>query len=385
SRPLRTEVFNVVDYGAIGDGITDDTQAFMDAWKAACNSKSANSTTMYIPHGKTYLLQPIIFNGRCKSNNINFQIDGKITAPSDPYDWKCDEDRCDHWIVFEHFEGRLSIHGSGTINGQGKNWWSLSCKHHQNIGFIINHSYNVHINHLRFEDSPQMHIALERSRNVHASNLTIQAPGNSPNTDGIHIQHSSNVFIHNTLIKTGDDCISIGDGSSHISIRDIACGPGHGISIGSLGVNGENETVEFVRVRDVHLTGTTNGVRIKTWQGGKGYARNILFERITSHGSTRPIVIDQYYCPHQYCKNETSAVQISNVMYSQISGTSHRQIAVELACSESTPCTDIFMKDIHLQSTEDGDETSSYCLNVRGLRNSQVFPNVPCLLQGEDF
>lgn len=37
-------------------------------------------------------------------------------------------------------------------------------------------------------------------------------------------------------------------------------------SIGSLGKFGLSETVEYIHVKDAQFTGTTNGVRIKTWQ-----------------------------------------------------------------------------------------------------------------------
>ncbi|GMP28980.1 hypothetical protein CsSME_00004293 [Camellia sinensis var. sinensis] len=139
-----------------------------------------------------------------------------------------------------------------------------------------------------------MHMALERSTWVYVYNLTIIAPGDSPNTDGIHIQHSTHVFISQTHIGTGDDCISIGDGSSYLNISMITCGPGHGISIGSLGIRGQYETVENVYVSNVEFRGTSNGARIKTWQGGSGFAKNIVFEHIRSIGSVHPIVINQY-------------------------------------------------------------------------------------------
>ena len=70
-------------------------------------------------------------------------------------------------------------------------------------GFVIENSNNVHIDGLTFVDSPQMHIAFERSTWVHATSLTIQAPKDSPNTDGIHIQHSQNIIIDNIRIGTG--------------------------------------------------------------------------------------------------------------------------------------------------------------------------------------
>ncbi|KAL4332679.1 hypothetical protein GQ457_07G003860 [Hibiscus cannabinus] len=43
----------------------------------------------------------------------------------------------------------------------------------------------------------------------------------------------------------------------------------------------------------------------KLWEGHE-YARNVGFERITSYASTRPIVIDQFYCPHNHCKDQVS-------------------------------------------------------------------------------
>ncbi|KAM4132851.1 hypothetical protein ACJW30_01G283500 [Castanea mollissima] len=364
SRPIfidSRKVYNVVDYGAVGDGLVDDTKAFMDAWKATCKS-SMSSPTMHVPQGMTFLLQPLTFNGNCKSNNITVQIDGTIIAPSDPSAWKCPDDKCDIWIEFHDFKGLL-IRGSGGSN-------------------------NVHIDGLTFEDSPKMHIAFERSEWVNATSLTIQAPKHSPNTDGIHIQHSKNIIIYNTSIGTGDDCISIGDGSSHINISNIDCGPGHGISIGSLGKDGKHETVEFVHVKDVSFTGTTNGARIKTWQGGKGHARNITFEHITSIDSARPIIIDQYHCDHKvhkHCGNQTSAVRVSNIVYDQIYGTSDKEIAVEFSCSKSVPCYNIVMRNISLHSTEDGTQTSSICQNVRGLRNGDIIPDVPCLNEAENL
>ncbi|MCI17377.1 putative polygalacturonase, partial [Trifolium medium] len=56
-----------------------------------------------------------------------------------------------------------------------------------------------------------------------------------------------------------DDCIAISAGSSVIKITGITCGPGHGISIGSLGARGESDIVEDVHVKNCTLTETLTG------------------------------------------------------------------------------------------------------------------------------
>lgn len=116
----------------------------------------------------------------------------------------------------------------------------------------IGKSNNVLLRDLTFKDSPQMHIMIKHSAYVYVTNLTIHAPGYSPNTDGIHIQNSEHVYVSDSDIGTGamsrlnyflqrfslftksfcnagDDCISISAGTSDIYIQGIRCGPGHGI------------------------------------------------------------------------------------------------------------------------------------------------------------
>lgn len=64
----------------------------------------------------------------------------------------------------------------------------------------------------------------------------------------------------------GDDCVSIQTGCSNVYVHNVHCGPGHGISIGSLGKDNTKACVSNITVRDVMMHNTMNGVRIKTWQ-----------------------------------------------------------------------------------------------------------------------
>ncbi|KZV54244.1 putative polygalacturonase-like [Dorcoceras hygrometricum] len=394
-------IFNVLDYGAIGDGQADDTKsvsfckAFAEAWEATCGS-SSSSPTMHVPWGKAFLIHPISFKGPCKSKGVNIEIDGDVTAPSGPSEWRCGGDGCERWIHIESVDG-LNVGGQGMIDGRGDKWW-------QAFAFEIAKSNNVTLGGgLRFKNSPRMQVVLYHLNSVRVSNVIVEAPEDSPNTDGIHVSACTDAFIDRSIVgtgniyscsqnsslhmgflvskenETGDDCISIVDGSSFVTISNIICGPGHGISIGSLGKHGANSRVENIKVSDVVFIGTQNGARIKTWQGGKGYARNILFERILSHESRNTIVIDQFYCDHEQCGISDSAVQISNVTYRQVLGTSKGQTAVKLFCSKAVPCKNIVVEDIELVSSNDDKKATFECNNVYGRAQGRRVPNNPCL------
>lgn len=93
----------------------------------------------------------------------------------------------------------------------------------------ISHSTNVRVSKLTSVNSKLFHIAFYGCTGVTVNGVKVSAPGDSPNTDGIHVQGSTGVTITGTNIKTGDDCISIGPGTSNLWIERVTCGPGHGI------------------------------------------------------------------------------------------------------------------------------------------------------------
>jgi polygalacturonase len=88
---------------------------------------------------------------------------------------------------------------------------------------------NLQLSHFCSVNSPQMHIVIIASRSVRVKQLTIVAPGDSPNTDGVHVGQSEDVQITNSIISTGDDCVSIGSGSRFVTVHGLTCGPGHGV------------------------------------------------------------------------------------------------------------------------------------------------------------
>ncbi|WOL12509.1 polygalacturonase [Canna indica] len=364
--------FSVLDYGAKGDGSTDDTKAFKAAWSAACEAASASSKFV-VPSNSEFLVGPISFSGPCKST-IVFQ-----------------------WLEFRLLEG-FTIQGQGTIEGKGSVWWSSQSLLSSNpIGTVLSGlphtkptavrfygSSDVTVTGITIQNSPQFHLKFDNCRAVEVSGVGISSPGDSPNTDGIHLQNSVDVSIHDTDLSCGsDDCISIQTGCSNILIQNINCGPGHGISIGGLGKANGQASVSNVTVRNANMVGTMTGVRIKTWQGGSGYVKSIRFSKIKVSQVKTPIVINQFYCDQLgKCKNQTSAVALSDITYDGIAGTYTVQ-PVYLACSDSMPCQNIHLDDIQLQLDEQSTARAydPFCWQVYGDLQGPTQPPIDCLLQ----
>ncbi|KAL3641844.1 hypothetical protein CASFOL_012659 [Castilleja foliolosa] len=375
-------IVNVVSFGAVGDGVADDTQAFVSAWEQACATPNA---VLLVPNGKNYLVSVTKFNGPCKPNFV-VQIDGIIVAPTDPHIWAPDSPR--NWLVFNKLS-RVIIHGEGVFEGNGGQWWDQSCKRNKSnpckpapTAFTLQSSSIVNMNGLTIRNGQQMNVIISHSKLVVLNNVTVSAPATSPNTDGIHLTSSTNVVLQNCKIGTGDDCISIVNGCSNIRMKNITCGPGHGISIGSLGNQNSTGKVEKVVLDNAYINGTTNGLRIKTYQGGKGFVRSVVFQNVEMENVANPILIDQFYCDSKTkCPIMPSAVQISKIIYRNVTGTSPSKDVMRFACSDTVPCTSIILNNIGLQNKDGTADT--YCHSAYGITRGSVQPPADCLLSSK--
>ncbi|XP_020585523.1 exopolygalacturonase-like [Phalaenopsis equestris] len=337
------KVFDVTSYGASPDGQNDSTQAFLKAWNEACTTDCGllGRAKVLIPEG-TFLTGPLCFRGLCKSAMV-VEVNGMIVAPTDLRVFRKE------WIVFRYVNGLL-ITGSGGINGLGATAWRKRKGNRLPPSLKLMSVTNTHLQSISFTDSKFFHVLVGQSAHVTIKSINISAPGNSPNTDGIHISESIDVQIQNSTIGSGDDCISIGSGSKNVTVRNVFCGPGHGISVGSLGKYKYDLGVDGIYVTNCTLSRTTNGVRIKTWRDSPAInATNLRFYDIVMEEVENPIIIDQEYCPGT-CDDDKppSRVKISGVTFEKIRGTSATDVAINLLCSSTVPC-DIKLKDIDLR------------------------------------
>ncbi|XP_041006508.1 exopolygalacturonase-like [Juglans microcarpa x Juglans regia] len=355
--------YNVIDvtkYGAKSNG--DLTQPLTNAWKDAC--AAGKPTRVFVPK-TTYYLGAVTLKGPCKGP-VELQVQGTIKAPADPKKLK------DAWVVIQSVD-RFILSGGGTFDGQGQMAWSQNnCLKTSACGpFAINLRFdyvtNSQIRDITSLNSKFFHMFVFGCKNLKIQQVTITAPGNSLNTDGIHIGRSSGINITGANIGTGDDCVSIGDGSQDITITKVNCGPGHGISIGSLGKYPNEQPVNGIKVISCTFNNAMNGVRIKTFAASpsSGTANQLYFEDMVMNNVGNPIIIDQEYCPYHNCKGQTpSKVKISNVSFKNIRGSSATAEAVKLTCSKSIPCQNVQLQNINLSYKGSG-QAKSTCQNVK--------------------
>ncbi|MGA3068174.1 MAG: glycosyl hydrolase family 28 protein [Tepidisphaeraceae bacterium] len=298
---IPDRVFNVMQYGAVGDGVADDTAHLQAAIDAAT---SADGGTVLLPAGKTFLSNPLTV----RADHLCVRIDGTLLCQlranySDPKSA----------LITFHKGHDLELCGSGAIEGQGgvgpKNgWWGDNPKHFLPASSrprLVRFAEcdGVYIHDLTLRNSPSFHIIFGHTDNVTIDHVHIFAPSSrksqvppgtpiSYNTDGID-PHGSNYLIENCDISDGDDDIAVVamiPTSKNIRISHCRFGTGHGLSI-----QGAAGGVEDMTVTDCTFDGTNNGIRLKCAKNLPCACKDIHFSGITMHGVRFPIYFTSYY------------------------------------------------------------------------------------------
>uniref|UniRef100_K3XPM6 Polygalacturonase n=1 Tax=Setaria italica TaxID=4555 RepID=K3XPM6_SETIT len=376
----RSTTLSVLSFGAAADGVTDDAEALVAAWQAACRVPRA---TVLLPSGHRFLVSPVTLQGPC-SARLTLQ-------PRRPL----------QWLNFKWLNG-FTIQGAGTVDGQSitslqnsspANAPQRSTGHWHSSGakptlVRFYSSFNVTVRNIRISNSPQCHLKFDSSGSIKVKNVTISSPGDSLNTDGIHLQNTRDVEIRSSSIGCGDDCVSIQTGCSNVHMKNVVCNPGHGISVGGLGKDNSLACVSDVVAENINVQNALYAVRIKTWQGGVGSVRNITFSNVRVANVATPIAIDQFYCDRggARCANRTGAVAIAGVAYRRVVGTYSFQPA-RLACSDARPCTGVTMVDVRLSPAAGAPGTvAPLCWNSYGEARGTMEPlGVGCLQRSNGY
>ena len=206
------------------------------------------------------------------------------------------------------------------------------------------------------------------------SSTNIDSQSLPKNTDGFDSLNVDGLSVTNTRVDIGDDCFSPKPNTSNIYVENLWCNGTHGVSMGSIGqYPGTLDYIENAYIRNVTLLNGQNGARLKAWAGpnvGYGYINNITFQDFIIGNTDNPIVLDQCYfnVNASTCAAYPSRVNITNVLFENISGTSsgkEGRVVADLTCSPDAVCSDIKLSNVDLTSPA-GSPPEIVCSNIQG-------------------
>jgi polygalacturonase len=347
---VRGDPCSPLTFGAVGDGVTDNTAAIQSAINA-CAKIGGGAVRIYVDEGKgSYLTGPIAL-----ASHVRLQIDQGATllATTDHSKYRAallnHPYHASEALVSAYQAVDTGIIGPGTIDGQGgapalgggPSWWELT----QPAGATANGSSGhaapdadmptangvprpwlvefyecdgVAVNHLTLTNAPMWNLVFRYSSHITVSEYTatVTPDPSIAHTDGIDLvgsNHANLLFLH---IATGGDAVALKSGlprsipvaddpnaaplpqlpTHDVQILHSTFTNGNGIVIGGEAVNG----VYNVVARNIDQSNTRYGLLIQSSRARGNHAvgiYNIMAQDLTLTGVRQPLVISAYDQP----------------------------------------------------------------------------------------
>lgn len=153
-----------------------------------------------------------------------------------------------------------------------------------------------------------------------AANSASDGKAAAHNSDGFDFSSTDNVLLTDSSVYNQDDCVAITSGSN-ITVNNMYCSGGHGLSIGSVGGK-SNNVVKDITFSNSVVVDSENGCRIKSNADTTGSITNIAYKNITMSGiSDYGIDIQQDYENGGSTGDPTNGVTIETVSFTDVTGT----------------------------------------------------------------
>jgi polygalacturonase len=375
-------IFNVKDFGAIGDGTTKDTVAIQNA----IDTCSKNGGGKVIVEPGIYLSDSLYLKDNVELYlSANAKIQGS-DLPDDYDDFRAPGFLHEHcaentakFLIGAIGAKNIAITGSGEINGAGPAFYDTD------IDPAVRKFYakppiqrprmvmfydcmNVKFEDTSFIDSPCWTFWLIACEQVNIHRIKIIGDQRMINNDGIDIDSCRNVTMSDCFIKTGDDSLILRAIQKVIErpaicenvtitncVFDSCC---QGIRVGCPGDN----IIRNCTFSNIVINGHGTGINI---DNPKRYfpdnsetsmdLQNITFSNFTITSNMWPIRI--------FVEDGLKLTNISKITFSDFRAKSQFPLLVQ-GCKD-TIIEDISFNNMHIETSGDDAITCQYCRRVK--------------------
>ena len=211
-------IYNVVDYGAVGNKITDDAKAIQQA----IDECSANGGgTVLLPANHTFMSGPL-----CLKSNVDLHLEATAVLLANPDEgiYKLSafgENRGEGMMwIYANGADNISITGKGTIHGNGIAFMGKELDDSYELKPVTTFDPRPHVltlidvknltvRDITIRDGAYWTVHLIGCDGAVIDGISLLNNLKIRNGDGIDLDHSRNVRISNCHITSGDDCICL--------------------------------------------------------------------------------------------------------------------------------------------------------------------------------
>ncbi len=205
-------VFNIKDYGAIGDGLAMETNAIQ---KTIDTCHEAGGGTVWIPAGRF-----VIGTVQIKSNvTLSLDYGAELLGSQNKKDYPVDKLRParegnSECLLYAEDATHIRFEGLGVIDGRGQPEFfpkraGPGGKDDRPRLIRFENCENVTFSGLTYKNPAFWGIHLVDCKNVHFTGVTVRMRNNHSNNDGLDLDGCENVLIENCDIVSGDDAICL--------------------------------------------------------------------------------------------------------------------------------------------------------------------------------
>ena len=298
--------FNILDDGAIGDGLTDNTAAIRQTLSRATNYTLPCTVlvpagdywtgSLQIPSNVTlHLARHAIL--RASDHSKLYSCVPSTTSDTGPCDFP--------FLLIDHARN-VRLEGEGLVEGGANHppghlvrdyqessnifmpteWFLPNCTYFSCRPklLVVRHSEFISIQDITIANSPLWTVTIVQSEQILIDNVTITGDHRWPNNDGIDLINTRHVLIRNSNISTGDDCIAIvshGPSATYnITVENMDLqSTSAGIKISAFEPHATGDMHQMI-FRNIRIKDSNRGICVAP-RWGSGTISDLLFENMT--------------------------------------------------------------------------------------------------------